>query len=110
LSSRIVSDRDGIAKTHSVVSEVQRDVADTRAIVSDIRRNMLRSQEGVDDQRRLVSDTQTTSTIERKFTVTQTDTRLANPTINGFNILYLCLAPLVNRLPLRQGPVSDATS
>ena len=79
-------------------------------MVSDIRRSMLKSQEVVDDQRQLVSDTPTTSTIERKFTVSQNGTRLANSAANGFNILYLCLVPLVNHLPRRRGPVSDATS
>ena len=78
-----VSDvRNEITKTRTVVSEVQRDVAD-------IRRNLLRSQEGVDDQRRLVSDTPTTSAVKRTLNVSQTQTRSANSTVNGSNILYL---------------------
>ena len=41
---RIVSDRDGITKTHTVVAEVQQDVADTtRTMVSDVRHNLLRN-------------------------------------------------------------------
>jgi len=44
-------------KTHAVVSGVQRDVADTHTMVSEIRREMLGSREGSDDQRRSVSDT-----------------------------------------------------
>ena len=105
-----VSDVRGITKTYAVVSEVQRDVADTRAIVSDIHRNMPRSQEGVDDQRRLVSGISTTSATEHMFNVAQTHTKLAYPTVNGSNILYLYLAHPVNYLPLRQGAVLDVTN
>ena len=79
-------------------------------MVSDIRRNMLRSQEGVDDQRRLVSGTSTTSATEHMLNICQTHTKLAYPTVNGSNILYLYLAHPVNHLPLRQGAVSDATN
>ena len=62
---------EGVTKTQTVVSEVQRDVAtghiiaaDTHAIVSDIRRQILGSQGEADDQRQLVSDTRSIPATE----------------------------------------------
>ena len=86
------------------VSTVRHDIVNTDAIVSDIRRNMLGSQEGA------VSETLNISAIERMFTVTQTQTRLANSTVNGSNVLYLHLASLVNHLPQHRRPVLDVTN
>lgn len=92
-----VSDvRDGVTKTHTVVSEVQHDVVDTRivvadthAIVSDIRCKMLGSQEGTEDQNQWVSDTRVTSTTKYMLTVAQNQTRSANFTSMD-PVSYVC--------------------
>ena len=41
---------------HVIVSDVRHGVANTHTMVSDIHRNMLKCQEGTEDQRRLVSN------------------------------------------------------
>ena len=41
---------------HVIVSDVRHGVANTHTMVSDIHRNMVRCQEGTEDQRRLVSN------------------------------------------------------
>ena len=99
-----------ISDVHDGVTETRTVVADTRAMVSEIHREMLGSQKGTDDQHRSVSDTRTTSITECTLTAAQTNTRSATPTTVRSNVLYLHLVDLANRLPRRQGPVSDVTS
>ena len=45
--------------THVVVSDVRHGIANTHTLVSEMHRNMLKGQEGTDDQLRLVSDIHT---------------------------------------------------
>ena len=100
--------RRDVTDTHIVVSEVQRNVADTQAMVSDIRRQVLGSQQGADDKNMLVSDARTVPTTNYVLTVSQSQARSANPATNESRILHLYLVYLVNHLPRRRGPVSDA--
>jgi len=79
-------------------------------MVSDIHRTMMKGQEGSYDENLPVSNTRTVPTTEYMLIAAQTQARLASSITNGSNILYLYPAHLVNYLPLRQEPVSVATS
>ena len=106
-----VSDvRDDVAKTHTVVAATHSVAVDTHTVVCDIRREIRGSREGADGQYQSVSDTRTIPTTKCMLTVIQNQTRSAESITSGSSALHLHPAYQVNRLPRRQGPVSDVTS